>query len=78
MTKEEWRTREAQWAKFHQWEEEQQARALPRPPREAFRVFNQLYHEAKTLGVIRPPGRMEDLEAEIRMAEILNAQCRGH
>ena len=72
MTKEQWRKRKEQWEKFNAWER-QEMRTLRLMPQEAFRIFEMLYQEARSFGAFerRLPG--EDLEAQLRMARILNA-----
>ena len=75
MTKEQWRKREAQWKQFHAWEAEQ-TRRLRLTPREAFRIFDILYKEARARGLLKRRALLDGhLKAAIRMAAILNGEC---
>lgn len=75
MTKEEWRRRQEQWKKFHEWERHR-LRRLKLSPQEAFRIFDDLHEEARTLGVLRKPGDTGDLEPRLRIAAMINRRSR--
>lgn len=71
-----WRRRQAQWRRFNRWED-QQLRKATWSRHEAFRLFDALHHFVGTLGDRRRLAAREDLEAELRMAAILNTWPRG-
>ena len=75
MTKEQWRKREEQWKKFHDWEH-RQAQRNRLTPRQAFRIFEELRREAVSLGVLGRSVSLQGLEAEFRIAAFLNGLPR--
>jgi len=76
VTKAQWRKRQAQWERFHRWEE-QQIRAMSLTPRAAFRIFDQLYEGAQALGAFRTfSGAREEEGTAVRIAAIVNRQLR--
>ena len=71
MTKTQWRKRQAQWRQFNAWERKQM-RQLKLPVCEAFRLFDELYRQARALGSWRKAGSLGDLEPELRIAVFVN------
>ena len=75
MTKEEWRKREEQWARFHAWERQELSQS-EMSAQDAFRIFDDLYEEARTLGSLRKPEDLGDLEPRLRIAAMINRSER--
>lgn len=76
MTKEQWRKRQRQWKRFNEWER-QQTRRNRLSAREAFRVFDELYGLARTVGAWRGASSLGDIEPELRIASMVNQGSGG-
>ncbi len=75
MTKEQWRKREEQWKRFHEWERQELSQSKL-SSQDAFRIFDDLYEEARALGALRKPGDFGDLEPRLRIAAMINRSGR--
>lgn len=76
MTKQQWRKRKEQWKRFNAWEHRLASRNRL-TPHEAFRIFDTLYKEARDLGALTRWASLDGLEAEFRIAAILNRKPRS-
>jgi len=75
VTKEQWRKREEQWKRFHAWERQEMSQSQL-SAQDAFRIFDDLYEEARTLGATGKLGDPGDLEPKLRIAAMINRRGR--
>ena len=71
MTKGQRHKREAQWRRFHAWERKF-ARRVHFTRKEALRIFDELYREARKFGAFQKSESV-DLRPKLRIAAILNS-----
>ena len=70
-----WRRREAQWGQFHRWEG-RHLRQSAVTPRQACRWFDALLREANVVRALRRRGGLDELDAVLRLAAIVNRPVR--